>query len=140
MHPPIQLVLRNTAEIVKVYIIKVQDCLRMYTFIISDPLTRFIKWKFPNFGREKGVPPLQQDFHQDFRFFSLKIQVLEFWQYWKLEKIWFYPKNGKKTQTIYSKSLKGISFSFLTGNIGNFNEITPWNSTNKIFQTIFDIN
>ena len=30
--------------------------------------------------------PFQQDFHQYFRFFPLKIQVLKFWQYWKLEK------------------------------------------------------
>ena len=73
-------------------------------FHISDPLTRFRKWKFPNFGREKGGPPLQQDFHQDFHFFPLKIQVLECWQYRKLEKIWFYTKNGKKTQIFYSKS------------------------------------
>ena len=73
-------------------------------FHISDPLTRFRKWKFPNFGREKGGPHLQQDFHQDFRFFPLKIQVLECWQYRTLEKIWFYTKNGKKTQNFYSKS------------------------------------
>ena len=79
-------------------------CLRIYTFIISDPLTRFIKWKFPNFGKEKGVRPLQHDLHQDFRYFSLKIQVLEFWQYWKLEKIGFYTKNDRKTQNFYSKS------------------------------------
>ena len=39
------------------------------TFIISDPLIKFRKLKFLNFGREKGVPPFQQDFHQDFRFF-----------------------------------------------------------------------
>ena len=54
-----------------------EDCLRIYAFIISDPLTRFRKWKFANFGREKGVTPLQQDFREDFGFFSLKIQVLE---------------------------------------------------------------
>ena len=59
--------------------------------------------KVSEFCREKSVPPFQQDFLQDFRFFSLKIQVLEFRQYWKLEKIWFYAKNGKKTQTFYSK-------------------------------------
>ena len=93
--------------------------------MISDPLTRFRKWKFPNFVREKGVPPIQQDFLQDFRFFSLKIQVLEFRQYWKLEKIWFYAKNGKKTQTFYSKPYKGISSSNLTENNGNLNDVTP---------------
>ena len=32
----------------------------------------FRKWKFPNFGRVKGVTHLQQDFHQDFRFFLLE--------------------------------------------------------------------
>ena len=48
------------------------DCLRIYAFIVFNPLTRFRKWKFPNFGREKGDPPLQRDFQQDFRFFSLE--------------------------------------------------------------------
>ena len=43
-----------------VQIIYFLDCLRIYTFIISDPLTSFRKWKLPNFGREKGFPPLQQ--------------------------------------------------------------------------------
>ena len=50
----------------------VHDCLRIYTFIISDPLTRFRKLKFPIFGREKGVSHFQQDFHQDFVFFLLE--------------------------------------------------------------------
>ena len=56
----------------EIHQMKLSDSLRIYAFIISDPLTRFRKCKFPNFGREKGVPPLQQDFHQDFRFFSLE--------------------------------------------------------------------
>ena len=30
-----------------------QDCLRIYVFIISDPMTRFIKWKFPIFEHTK---------------------------------------------------------------------------------------
>ena len=29
-----------------------QDCLRIYAFIISDPLTRFRKWEFTNFRKE----------------------------------------------------------------------------------------
>ena len=40
-----------------------------HTFIISDPLTRFRRWKFTNFDPEKGVPPLQQHFNHDFNFF-----------------------------------------------------------------------
>ena len=46
-------------------------------FLNSDPLTKFRKWTYPNFGRENCVAALQQDFHQGFRSFSLKIQVLE---------------------------------------------------------------
>ena len=56
-----------------------------------------------NFGRKKGVPPLQQDFHQDFRSFPWKFKFSNL-QYWKLEKIWFYTRNGKKTQNFYSNS------------------------------------
>ena len=60
---------RKSPFVCRFAIIFVQGCLRIYTFIISDPLTKFRKWKFRNFGRKKGVPPLQQDFHQDFRSF-----------------------------------------------------------------------
>ena len=83
-------------KLLKVYKINVQDCLRIHTFIISDPLTRFKKWKFPNFGGDKSVRPFQQDFHQYFRFFPLNIQVLKFWQYWKLEKSDFTKKMERK--------------------------------------------
>ena len=79
-----------------------QHCLRIYIFSNSDPLKEFRKKKFPNFSTQMCVPPFQQD--QDVRVFSLKIQVLECWQYWKLEKIWFYKKNVKKTQNFDSKS------------------------------------
>ena len=65
-------------KMLKVYIIIVQDCLRIHTFIISDPLRRFRKWKFPNFGREKSVRPFQQDFHQYFRFFPWKSKFCNF--------------------------------------------------------------
>ena len=76
--------------------IKISDSLRIHTFIISDPLTRFRKWKFPNCGREKSVRPFQQKFRKYFRFFPLKIQVLKFWQYWKLEKSYFTQKMERK--------------------------------------------
>ena len=42
-------------KLLNVYIINVQDCLRIHTFIIYDPLTRFRKWNISNFGREKSV-------------------------------------------------------------------------------------
>ena len=35
------------------------------------------KMKETNFSRQKGVPPFPQDFNQDFRLFSWKIQVLD---------------------------------------------------------------
>ena len=60
-----------------VSIISVNECLRIYIMSISDPLKDVRKLIFPNFSRQKGVPPFKQDFHQDFRLFSLKIQVLE---------------------------------------------------------------
>ena len=83
-------------KLLKVYIINVQVCLRIHTFIIYDPLTRFRIWNISNFGREKSVRPFRQDFHQYFRFFPLKIQVLKFWQYWKLENSGFTQKMERK--------------------------------------------
>ena len=83
-------------KLLKVYIINVQDCLRIHTFIIYDPMTRFRKWNISNFGREKSVRHFQQDFHQYFRFFPLKIQVLKFWQYLKLENSGFTQKMERK--------------------------------------------
>ena len=83
-------------KLLKVYVINVQDCLRIHTFIIYDPLTRFRIWNISNFGREKSVRPFQQDFVPIFSFFSLKIQVLKFWQYWKLENSGFTQKMERK--------------------------------------------
>ena len=81
--------------------------LRIHTFIISDTLTRFRKLKFPNFGRKKSVRPFQQDFHQYFRFFPLKIQVLKFWQYWKLEKSDF-TKNMERKLNLFTLSHRKV--------------------------------
>ena len=78
----------------------------VWEFILSWFLTPWQDLENESFrilSEKRVFLPFQQDFLQDFRFFSLKIQVLEFRQYWKLEKIWFYAKNGKKTQTFYSK-------------------------------------
>ena len=91
-------------KFLKVYIINVQDCLRIHTFIIYDPLTRSRKWNISNFGREKSVRPFQQDFHQYFCFFSLENPSFEILTILEIGKLWLYPKNGKKTQPFYSMS------------------------------------
>ena len=72
-------------KLLKVYIINVQDCLRIHTFIISDPLTR--KLKFPNFGREKSVRPFQKNFPQYFRFFSVENPSFEILKILKIGKV-----------------------------------------------------
>ena len=66
----------------------------------------------------------------------MKIQVLKCWQYWKLEKHWFYPKNGKKTQNFDSKSKKRVSSWNLNENILHLTESTPWKLRKKIFQIL----
>ena len=83
-----------------------QKIFRLYEnwyFYISDALARFRKWKFPNFGREKGGPPLQLS--QRFSgFFPWKSK---FWNADNIEnrkRFDFTQKLARKLKKIYSKS------------------------------------
>ena len=104
--------------------------LRIYTFIISDPLTKFRKWKFRNFGRKKGVPPLQQDF---FSFFSRERYCLRIYTFiisdplTKFRK-WKFRNFGRKKgvpplQQDFHQDFRSFPWKF---KFSNFDNIENW--------------
>ena len=96
------LVVSNTTPFFAVVqIIYFHDCLRIYSFIFLTPWQGLENWSFRILAEKTVVLPYSRTFTNIFVFFPLKIQVLECWQYRKLEKIWFYTKNVKKTQNFY---------------------------------------